>query len=110
MPQDNPHESDRVLETKQRVLDFTRRFLDRLEGPEPHLETHEHPIDNPHMVYSELWVKKGHKLVVRSMVGSGFLDVSYFYFSSDSSVHLFGNMSTDLLAELVNRVIDEYSE
>lgn len=110
MPQDNPHESDRVLETRQRVLEFTHRFLDRLEAPETPVETHVHPIENPQMVYSELHLKKDHELIVRSMVGSVFLDVTYYDFSSSTSMGLFGNMSLDLLAELVNRVMDEHSE
>lgn len=113
MQQDNPRESDRVVETKQRVLEFTHRFLGRLEAPEAPetpVETHVHPVENPQMVYSELHLKKDHELVVRSMVGSVFLDATYYDFSSGTSMSLFGNMSLDLLAELVNRVIDEHSE
>lgn len=107
MKQENPRDSDQVVKTKQRVFGFARRFL---SGQETSVETYVHPVDKPQIVCSELYVKKDHKLVVRSMVGSsGFLDVSYFDFSSSTSVHIHGNMSTDFLAELVNRVIDEHS-
>ena len=107
MQQDNPRDSGKVAETKQRVYDFASRFLSGQEIP---VETYVHPVNNPQIVCSELYVKKDHKLVVRSMVDSSeFLDVSYFDFSSSTSVHIHGNMSPDFLAELVNRVIDEHS-